>query len=310
MWGAIVSLPEKTWFFKVTGPNGAVSARAPDFQEFVQSIHFHDGTPEWELPDGWSRRPPDQFRFATLEIAADETAAQLEMSVSQLATPPGDDQRYLLQNVNRWRGQLGLGSLSDTELDANSTSIGMDDAKGLVVEFAGTLAASGRSMANAGRPAAARQSRTNRPPPAPKISYQQPDGWQTGDLVKSRGGVSIPRSAAFVVEEGADQIEITVTSLPARGGDEKEYVTANVNRWRGQLRLQPLASDKLEFQPINFAGLEASYVEIIGQHESILGVVAVNDDRAWFTKLQGAVDLAIRERERFKEFVHSIQFKD
>ena len=101
VWGAIISQPENTWFFKVTGPNAAVLARAPDFQEFLRSVRFRDGSPEFEVPSGWSRRPADQFRFATLEIAASETAAQLEMSVSKLGTPPGDPQAYLLQNINR-----------------------------------------------------------------------------------------------------------------------------------------------------------------------------------------------------------------
>ena len=165
-------------------------------------------------------------------------------------------------------------------------------------------------MAARGQPPGGGQGSLRRPPPPPKITYQQPESWQTGELVRTRGGISIPRAAAFLVTEGSDQVEITVTSLPARGGSDPEYVAANVNRWRGQLRLPPIAADELQLESIEFAGLNASYVEIVGQHESILGVIAVNDNVSWFTKLQGSVDLAIRERERFKEFVSSIQFKD
>jgi hypothetical protein len=61
---------------------------------------------------------------------------------------------------------------------------------------------------------------------------------------------------------------------------------------------------------MDFAGLPCSYVEIVGPEDSILGVIAISDHTAWFAKLQGSVDLVLRERERFKSFVGSIQFKE
>ncbi len=62
-----------------------------------------DAVPEWELPPGWRREPSTStMRFATLR------AGDVEFSVIPLPFPDGEEQQYLLSNINRWRGQLQM----------------------------------------------------------------------------------------------------------------------------------------------------------------------------------------------------------
>ena len=62
-------------------------------------------------------------------------------------------------------------------------------------------------------------------------------------------------------------------------------------------------------QAVDFAGSPADYVQFFGAKDAILGVIAVRGDMAWFVKLQGASELAKRERQRFEEFVNSIRIE-
>ena len=104
--------PASAWFFKLTGPAEAVASVADQFRSVVESTSIEGGEPSWTLPENWKQQPPSTMRFATLTI--DETDPPLEVSVSQLPYPGGRE-RYLQDNINRWRGQVGLPASSDTD---------------------------------------------------------------------------------------------------------------------------------------------------------------------------------------------------
>lgn len=99
------------WFFKLTGPTELVSAQRPGFDEFVNSLDFHDDDQNpisWKVPKGWTQLPRTGLRFATLRI---ETAGEpVELAVSSAG---GD----LKTNVDRWRDQLGLEPLLHHQLN-------------------------------------------------------------------------------------------------------------------------------------------------------------------------------------------------
>jgi len=137
------------------------------------------------------------------------------------------------------------------------------------------------------------------------IQFETPDGWKPGELVISRGGITIRHQAAFVVSDGQRRIEITVDRMPAMGS-----FLQNVNRWRGQIGLEPIEREELDEvrQSIEIGGSAADYVELVGQSESILGVIAIRENEAWYLKLKGDNELANREKENFQAFVKSIKF--
>src|SRR5688572_21738513 len=107
MLGAIVLAGDSAWFFKMTGPPDAVAARREQAKEFLGALRFTNaGEPQWDLPSGWNERPGDNFRFATLEVGD----PPLDLAISKLdrsAQGPTDEE-YVLQDVDRWRGQLGV----------------------------------------------------------------------------------------------------------------------------------------------------------------------------------------------------------
>jgi hypothetical protein len=63
----------------------------------------------WTLPPGWTDGAGGQMRFATLKPPV---PGKIDASVVVLPGPAGGE----LANVNRWRGQIGLGPLDGTGL--------------------------------------------------------------------------------------------------------------------------------------------------------------------------------------------------
>jgi hypothetical protein len=137
--GLIVPVGEMGWFFKLTGEKQAVEAQHEAFLQFIMSIKFSaapDSKPSWTLPEGWKERPGSQMRFATIQIAAD--GKPLELSVIPLPMTGGDEQKYVLDNINRWRGQLNLKPIDANELAATTKTLKIDGHESTLVSLVGT----------------------------------------------------------------------------------------------------------------------------------------------------------------------------
>lgn len=321
MLGAIVPRGERGWFFKLTGANDVVGKEADKFTAFIESIHFGEGDdsdPTWNLPEGWTQEAGEEMRFATIKIAADDQT--LELTVIPLPMPPTDG---MLSNINRWRGQLGLAPVDDAGLAKESTTVQLADSTATLVNLVGKSGASapmsppfagGESGdADAARRAAHAAAGIEEPAggaaqaSAPSaVTYEAPSDWERGQLVVSRSAFAVPREAAFIVNEDSRSAEITITALGAAAGD----VLPNVNRWRGQIGLEPVTKEQLaaETKKVDMNGVEGEYFRLIGAEQAILGVIATHGGKAWFVKLQGDHDLAVKLQEQFETFVRSIKF--
>ncbi|HUG17568.1 MAG TPA: hypothetical protein VMM56_01225, partial [Planctomycetaceae bacterium] len=105
MLAAILPQGEQTWFFKLTAPPEQAVAIREVFAKFVASTRFENGTPSWEIPADWKEEPGRPMRFTTYRIGHGGP----EVSISSLPFPKDRDPvEYELENVNRWRNQLGL----------------------------------------------------------------------------------------------------------------------------------------------------------------------------------------------------------
>jgi hypothetical protein len=136
---AIVPHKDQGWFFKLTGPKDPVAAQSQTFTTFVKSVHFTaDDKPAWTLPTGWEQRPGSDIRYATLVIPAQPMP--LEVSVTALPKPLGDDDNYALVNVNRWRNQLRLPPITLEQLGGEATRFDLDGATATMVDLLGTAA--------------------------------------------------------------------------------------------------------------------------------------------------------------------------
>lgn len=75
-----------------------------------------DAAPAWTVPAGWIKLDGEKpMRVATFKAGEGATAVEVAISVF-----PGDV-GGLLGNVNRWRGQVGLGPITQDQLAANVT---------------------------------------------------------------------------------------------------------------------------------------------------------------------------------------------
>lgn len=87
----------------------------------------------WQLPAGWSEspaRPP--MRHATLMI--DDPEGAIEVAITRF---PGDV-GGMLANVNRWRGQVGLGPVTEADLPDLLERFSIPGFEGAVIHLRGT----------------------------------------------------------------------------------------------------------------------------------------------------------------------------
>jgi hypothetical protein len=122
---AVVPRGERVWFFKLTGNLSTVGAQAQNFDAFVQSVRFGagaqkppaeaggpaplSGEPRWDVPAGWVKQPDKPMRFATFRTSSDANAPEVIVSsFGQFGT--------MLDNINRWRGMVGLEAINDEKL--------------------------------------------------------------------------------------------------------------------------------------------------------------------------------------------------
>ena len=91
-----------------------------------------DSPVSWELPADWQQLPGREFRYATIKIKAEPEA--LELVVSKL----GKEAASVLDNVNRWRGQIQLDSIGKDKLDEVTKTIDVAGVRVTLVNMIGT----------------------------------------------------------------------------------------------------------------------------------------------------------------------------
>lgn len=97
----------------------------------------------WQAPADWTPKPAGPMRKASFAVPGGGGGSELSITAF-----PGDVGGELA-NVNRWRGQVGLGALSPAELDASLTRIDVDGLKVAVVDLAPEGDPSGKGILGA-----------------------------------------------------------------------------------------------------------------------------------------------------------------
>lgn len=309
--GAIVPQDGQTWYFKIMGPDDAVAAQDDAFRQFLATVKFAGGRPSWTLPEGWSEQASSGgVRFATIRIPAE--GQPLELTVIPLPAQ-GDARESLVANVNRWRDQLALPPASADGIDEQVETVPLAEGTASYVNIAGQASTSD-SMS--GAPFASGGGGFDHPPIEPRtgpatgnagasatsdtlpITFDVPSGWKPG-----RTGVF--RLAAFEISDSSGKAEVTVSKMT------RQDLLANVDRWRGQVGLEPTTAEALqkEAQAIEADGAEGHVVNLVGANETILAAILNRGGDSWIFKLQGPAGLAAGEQDRFEAFVRSVKFK-
>ncbi|MEM6468834.1 MAG: hypothetical protein AAF802_04645 [Planctomycetota bacterium] len=322
---------DQVWFFKLTGPEKSIATVESAVNEFVSRLTFDsDDEPVLEeLPEGWNRGPKRPMRFATIDI--NTPGKQLAMSVSSLSLPvaPGEDleslsdedwEDYVKQNVDRWRGQLGLQTDKTEWGGGKPVELAWARGQGIRLDIVGEPTSGGmRPMAGMGQmsgmppmspmPQMPSANGTSVSPQRsgtvnPKLSGDAPDGWRS--LSVSPGGM---RLMAFEMGPKDAPAQLTVTAV---GGS----VRGNVARWLGQVKEGPTDDsevDALMDSAIKVDVSERSGKRFIISRESgkiaIDGtVVPISESRSVFIKVTGPPDVVEAQRDKIAAFLSALSF--
>lgn len=338
------------------------------------------GNMAWTTPEGWIEVAATSMRRPNFVVEGGEGASEIQCYVTELSGDGGG----IDANVNRWRGQIGLGPLTEAELAAleritvldtpavyvefegvyggmggqgkpNSVLAGalleLDD-KAIFIKMVGPADAvrdqranlreflssmhlhggaahasaasasgasasaqaapgdSGKSSGGAGALApGAINPHGELPPAGQKILWDAPDGWTLGParpmrLVSYQSGAS-------------GEIECYITVLTGAAGG----VTANLNRWRGQLGHGALSAAEIDaLTKIDLLGSPTPLLDVSGSFRgdgggardsyAMLAVAYSAASQSIFVKMIGPADEVQAERENFKAFCNSIRMEE
>lgn len=312
MLGAIVFQDGAAWFFKATARRKEIDRIEPAFRQMLSSVTFGDtGEPKWELPENWTKSGVVvQLRHATIIAGSeDEKDPDVEVTISTLPWTGDKANDFVLRNVNRWRGQLGVRPALLVELLRDQVMLKSAAGDSAILVHLDGRQRNRSSMMPPGHPpagpSAAGPDASESSPPSEtanksKLKFVTPEGW-------SEGAPGQMRKASLIAGSGDSKAEITVIDLGPNSGTFAE----NVNRWRGQVLLENVSERVIEAsaENIDVGGSEGKYVELIGPKDAILGVIVPTAGKTWFIKLRGPSGLAEAETTRFKQFVQSLELQ-
>jgi hypothetical protein len=134
------------------------------------------------------------------------------------------------------------------------------------------------------------------------LSWSAPAHWQP----KPAGSM---RKGSFTLADGSVSADLGITAFPGDVGGE----FANVNRWRGQLGLAPIAQTeaaaaitRLEANGLKFALVDFSGTAS-GAPSRLIGVMVPFGGATWFFKLLGPDAVVTKEKAGFLEFIETVK---
>ncbi|MEZ6185897.1 MAG: hypothetical protein R3F62_12920 [Planctomycetota bacterium] len=344
--GAIVSLPQETWFLKAPGTADQLDAVRAGFQTLVGSLHLASGDhshgaptpptapaepqlPRWTVPARWTVEAAQPPRLASFRVDAADVA--VTRFPGQVGTA--------LANLNRWRQQVGLEPLAEAPPPI-AREVG--GAPGTWLDLRGpqermlvvAVPHAGQTWffkvrgpvadVDAAEPEFAEYLDSvewSVQAPAPVAAPTPPTPMQTTPIAPppptSSGLVwdALPEGWAQAAEPGrmrlatirAGEAELAVTRFPGDVGG----LLQNVNRWRRQIGLAPVL--RIEDQPLSelvVDGLAATRVDLDGPEQSLRVVLIPRDGQTWFVKLVGPPAAVAAETERFAHFAQTLRFEE
>jgi hypothetical protein len=97
--------------------------------------------PQWTAPPDWQQGSASSMRRATYVVkGADGQTAEVVVSVF-----PGDV-GGLMANVNRWRGQIGMGPAAPDEISNFTSDLEVDGTKSTVVDLKADAVPAGKTQ--------------------------------------------------------------------------------------------------------------------------------------------------------------------
>lgn len=289
------------------------------------------------VPPNWEPQPLSQMRQASFLVHG-ENGAVADISFVTLGPAAGN----VLDNVNRWLGQLSQPPITAEELASMvqklSTSMGeisVVDLTGKPEENDGKkdgriLAAIGSGTAgtafykmrgNVALVGAEKEnflrwvssSRHANGAASTTVTTQAPTDSATPKIkwALPEGWAEVPpssmRYASFSAPDpGGGKIDISIVTFPGEGGSDID----NVNRWRQQIGLSPMDANALNegVIPLKTEQNSFSTIDIAGTSSRTVAAWTRRDGRVWFFKATGPNAAIEAEKAKFFDFVRSIRF--
>ena len=147
---AMVTTANATLFFKMRGNADLAEAQKGDFIKWVAGVcdaqtqagpqQVAAGPPQttsappikWTTPEGWTDVPPSSMRYASFS-APEEEGGKIDISVVTFPGDGGSD----ADNVNRWRGQMGLAPVDANAVTSQVTALKTEDTTFSTTDIAG-----------------------------------------------------------------------------------------------------------------------------------------------------------------------------
>jgi len=147
---AMVTTANSTLFFKMRGNADLTEAQKGDFIKWVAAVcnaPTQAGPPQmaeaplettsgpkikWIMPEGWTEVPPSSMRYASFSARADD-GGKIDISI---VTFPGDGGTDA-DNVNRWRGQMGLSPVDASSVTSQVAALKTADTTFSTTDIAG-----------------------------------------------------------------------------------------------------------------------------------------------------------------------------
>jgi hypothetical protein len=143
-----------TLFFKIRGNAALTESQKSDFIKWVGAVCNAQGgsnVPQsasaippaenssnseikWKAPSGWSEVPPSAMRYASFSAGANEN--KIDISIVMFPGDGGSD----VDNVNRWRQQIGLSPMSAAAVATQIDSLKSDQMTFSITDIANTNA--------------------------------------------------------------------------------------------------------------------------------------------------------------------------
>jgi len=289
-------------------------------------------------PPNWEPQPLSQMRQASFLVKGDNGAVA-DISFVSLGSAAGN----VLENVNRWLGQLGQPPIDELRLGETAQRLRTSLGDVTIVDLAGLPdnadpARDGRIIAgmvttanstlffkirgNADLTEAQKdhfikwvaavcdaQTQTGSPQMAaapPQTTTAPQIKWEMPE-----GWTEVPpssmRYASFsVAAEDGGKIDISIVTFPGDGGSDAD----NINRWRGQIGLAQLDASAVTSQiaPLKTPDTMFSTTDIAGDKTRTIAAWTRRDGRVWFFKATGPNAAVEKEKSNFVKFIESVRF--
>jgi hypothetical protein len=137
---------------------------------------------------------------------------------------------------------------------------------------------------------------------AASLTWQAPGHWA------DQGATGMRRGSFTITGTGDQSADLSIIAFPGDVGG----MTANVNRWRGQVALPPLSAEEIQaaLQHIDTPHFHMDLVSLTGeangQATRIDGAIFSHGAETWFIKFMGPAALIETEAPHFRQFVETV----